>query len=65
MSTPPRRPSATDEVSRFGGLRWELAHLQHTDTASSKAFLWSSLPETVRNSFLRIAWALINTRPLR
>ncbi|MEU9662848.1 hypothetical protein [Streptomyces chartreusis] len=56
-----RRPGVReDEVSRFGDLRWELAHLQHTDTAGTKAFLWSNFPETLRGSFMRIAWALIN-----
>lgn len=49
-----------EDVSRFGYLRWELAHLQHKDTTSSMAFLWSNFPEKLRDSFMRIAWALIN-----
>ncbi|WP_435217973.1 hypothetical protein [Streptomyces sp. bgisy034] len=56
-----RRPGVReDEVSRFGDLRWELAHLEHKDTTSTKAFLWSNFPASLRDPFMRIAWALIN-----
>ncbi|MFI7103124.1 hypothetical protein ACIBK8_27660 [Streptomyces sp. NPDC050161] len=49
-----------EEVCLFGHLRWELAHLEHKDTTGTKAFLWSNFPEALRDSFMRIAWALIN-----
>ncbi|MGI5453525.1 hypothetical protein ACQEWB_10200 [Streptomyces sp. CA-249302] len=49
-----------EQVSRFGDLRWELAHLSQEETARSKAYLWSNFPTALRRSFMRISWALIN-----
>lgn len=48
-------------VAHTAGVTRSVATLkQLTDTASTKAFLWSNFPEPLRDSFMRIAWALIN-----
>lgn len=68
-------PAATDDVfpehrirsgngrtqpPRFADDRWDLAWLAQDSTSRSRAFLWSNFPEELRDSFKRIAWAMIN-----
>ncbi|KOG52056.1 hypothetical protein ADK76_33395 [Streptomyces griseoflavus] len=55
------RPGTRREaLPLFGHLRWELAFLSRSASARSKAFSWSNFPAALRDSFMRIAWAMIN-----
>jgi integrase len=49
-----------DLLPHFGHWRWDLALLSHDATTRSKAFLWSNFPGSLRDSFMRISWAVIN-----
>ncbi|MDT2006894.1 integrase [Rhodococcus opacus] len=49
-----------DRVSRFGDRRWNYTMLSHRRTESSKTVNWAAFPETLRESFRRAGWALVN-----
>lgn len=49
-----------DQVSRFGDQRWYYTLLSHRRSESSKTVNWAAFPETLRESFRRAGWALVN-----
>jgi hypothetical protein len=50
----------SDQVSRFGDQRWNYTVLSRRRTEGSKTVNWAAFPETLRESFRRAGWALVN-----
>jgi hypothetical protein len=48
------------DIPRFGQDRWQLAGLDHKQTARSKPVGWDEFPLPLVGSFKRATWALIN-----
>ena len=49
-----------DQVSRFGDPRWNYTVLSRRRSEGSKTVNWAAFPETLRESFRRAGWALVN-----
>lgn len=62
FATLDRLPEGTDpdQVSRFGDQRWNYTVLGRRRSESSKTVNWDAFPETLRESFRRAGWALVN-----
>ena len=62
FATTDRLPEDTDpdQVSRFGDQRWNYTVLSRRRTEGSKTVNWAAFPETLRESFRRAGWALVN-----
>jgi len=51
---------STHELSRFGDQRWYYTVLSRRKTEVSRTVNWADFPETLRESFRRAGWALVN-----
>lgn len=62
FATTDRLPESTDpdQVSRFGDQRWNYTVLGRRRSEASQTVNWEALPETLRESFRRAGWALVN-----
>lgn len=49
-----------EQIGRFSGDCWDLSPLDHKQTGSARTLRWTSVPEQLRPSLKRIAWAVIN-----
>ncbi|WP_433709266.1 integrase [Nocardia sp. CA-084685] len=62
FATTDRLPEGTDsdQVSRFGDQRWNYTLLGRRRSEGSQTVNWEAFPETLRESFRRAGWALVN-----
>jgi hypothetical protein len=62
FATTDRLPEGTDsdQVSRFGDQRWNYTVLGRRRSEASQTVNWEAFPETLRESFRRAGWALVN-----
>ncbi len=62
FATAGRLPESADpdQVSRFGDQRWNYTVLSRRRSEASKTVTWAAFPETLRESFRRAGWALVN-----